>query len=60
MKRNNFGFPVVDNRLRAAQAQAAEVRARNLPAECACTECTRARNLPAVQRILAAHKALHG
>lgn len=60
MIRNNFGFPVVDNRLRAAQAQAAEVRARNFPPECACAECVRARNLPAVQRILAAHRALHG
>ncbi len=60
MIRNNFGFPVVDGRLRAAQAQAAEVRARSLPLECVCAECIRARNLPAVQRILAAHKALHG
>jgi hypothetical protein len=60
MIRNSFGFPVVDSRLRAAQEKAAEVRARNFPHACTCAECIRARNLPAVQRILAAHKALHG
>lgn len=49
--RNAFGFPVV--RLRQAQAAAAEVRARNLPAPCNCDGCVAARNLPAVQRILA-------
>ena len=48
------------NRLSKAQKQAAEARERNFPPECDCAECVRARNLPAVQRILAAHKAIYG
>jgi len=50
-KRNAYGFPVMA--LEVAQEKAAEVRARQAEAPCACKECEVARNLPGVQRILA-------
>ncbi len=60
MIRNNFGFPVVDNRLQKAQQVAAEIRARNFPPPCDCKECVSARNLPAIQRILAKWQLIGG
>src|SRR4051812_42387366 len=40
-------------RFERAKSIAAEARARNFPPLCDCKECTAARNLPAVLRILA-------
>lgn len=47
--RNAHGFPVLER----AKAIAADARARNFPPPCKCTDCIKAANLPAVQRILA-------
>ena len=47
--RSEYGFPILEQ----AQVKAAEIRARNFPAPCQCDECKIARNLPAVQRLLA-------
>ncbi len=53
-KRNAYGFPMLER----AQAMAAEVRARNFPPPCQCATCVSVRNLPAVLRILSAHKPI--
>ena len=53
-QRNSDGYPVLER----AQALAAEVRARNFPPPCQCATCVSVRNLPAIQRILAAHKPI--
>lgn len=56
-QRNSDGYIVVD---RAEQARiiAAGARERMASAPCMCRECVIARNLPGVQRILAAHKPM--
>lgn len=66
MKWNDYDFPVFDGndlmQLRFAQAKviAADALARNFPSPCTCTECVKARNLPAVQRILAKWAPMDG
>lgn len=53
--RSTYGFPVID---RAEQARiiAAGARERLAAAPCECKECQVTRNLPGVQRLLAAAK----
>lgn len=43
-------------KLGIARHIAADVRARNFPPPCMCETCVSVRNLPAIQRILAAYR----
>lgn len=53
------GYPTAETvaeKLGIARHIAADVRARNFPPPCMCETCVSVRNLPAIQRILAAYR----
>lgn len=56
---NASGYPTAETaaeKIGIARHIAADVRARNFPPPCMCETCVSVRNLPAVLRILAAHR----
>lgn len=56
---NENGFPTAETaaeKIGIARHIAADARARNFPPPCMCETCVSVRNLPAVQRILAAYR----